>query len=87
MAVGDVLLFLLIGAIAGWLAGLLLRGRGFGLIANVLIGVVGAFLARFTFEQMGLALEDTFLATLFAALIGAMALVFLAGLLRRVAGR
>lgn len=46
----HLLLFLVIGLIAGWLAGLIMKGRGFGLIGNLAIGVIGAFVRRLPFQ-------------------------------------
>ncbi|MGI5310011.1 GlsB/YeaQ/YmgE family stress response membrane protein, partial [Rheinheimera sp. WS51] len=47
------ILFLIIGAVAGWLAGLIMKGRGFGLLGNMVVGIVGAFLGGFLFGILG----------------------------------
>ncbi len=49
----ELILFLVIGAIAGWIAGKLMKGRGFGLAGNLVVGVLGAFAGGFLFRQLG----------------------------------
>ncbi|TIW91419.1 MAG: GlsB/YeaQ/YmgE family stress response membrane protein, partial [Mesorhizobium sp.] len=49
MGVESLLVFIIIGAIAGWLAGLIVSGFGFGLIGNIIVGIVGAFIAGWLF--------------------------------------
>ena len=52
----SLLVILLIGAIAGWLAGQIVQGTGFGLIGDIVIGIVGAFIASWLFPQLGIRL-------------------------------
>jgi uncharacterized membrane protein YeaQ/YmgE (transglycosylase-associated protein family) len=52
----SLIIFLLVGAIAGWLAGQIVRGYGFGLIGNIVVGIVGAFIAGWLFPRLGVAL-------------------------------
>ena len=75
----SVLAWLLIGLIAGWLAGKVSRGRGFGCIADILIGLVGAFLGGWIFTKLHI-LGGGFLYSLAAATIGAILLVAIARL-------
>lgn len=82
----SILWFLLLGALAGWLAGKLVRGYGFGLIANILIGVLGALLGGFIFEWAGWATGDGFLWSLLVALVGAVVLLLVTGLIGRISG-
>ena len=51
MTIESLLIFLLIGAIAGWLAGVIVKGFGFGLVGNIVVGIVGAFIAGLIFIQ------------------------------------
>jgi uncharacterized membrane protein YeaQ/YmgE (transglycosylase-associated protein family) len=74
------ILFILIGLTAGWLAGLLMRGRGFGCLGNVLIGAIGGLIGGVLFNLFGIAFAGL-LGSLLTALVGAMALLFIAGLL------
>lgn len=69
-------LLLVVGAVAGWLAGLILQRRGFGLVGNLIIGVIGSFLGRFVVGLLGFGVRST-LAGLITAVIGALLLVWL----------
>ena len=51
----NLILFLIIGGVAGWLAGLIMKGRGFGVLANIGIGIVGSFIGGLVFSLLGLA--------------------------------
>jgi uncharacterized membrane protein YeaQ/YmgE (transglycosylase-associated protein family) len=73
---------LLIGAAAGWLAGLVMKGRGFGLIGNIVIGIIGAFLGSFLLAVFGIVFWGV-LGSLLTAFIGAVALLFVIGLVKK----
>jgi uncharacterized membrane protein YeaQ/YmgE (transglycosylase-associated protein family) len=75
---------LIIGLIAGWLAGVLMRGSGYGIIADVVLGLVGAVIGSWLFRQIGIVATGSigFLAT---ATVGAMVLVGAVHLLRGAA--
>ncbi len=79
--------FLIIGGLAGWLAGLLVRGYGFGLLVNILIGAVGAVLGGVLFDELGVDTGEGFLWQLGTALLGALVLLVLAGLASRLLRR
>ncbi len=70
----DFLWFLIIGAVAGWLAGLIMKGRGFGLVGNLIVGVVGALLGGFLFDLLGIA-PDHLLGSFVTAFVGAVVLL------------
>lgn len=72
----DTFLFLLIGLLAGWLAGLILKGKGFGLAGNLIVGVIGALLGGFLFTLAGLKIVGS-LGAFIAALVGAILLIWL----------
>ena len=72
--------WILIGLIAGWLAGKIARGRGFGCLANVLLGLIGALLGGWLFTKLGI-FGGGWLYSLAAATIGAVLLVLIARLL------
>lgn len=74
--------FLLVGLVAGWLAGKLMKGSGYGVIGDIVLGVVGAFVGGFLFRLVGIAAYGT-LGAIIVATIGAMVLVALARALRR----
>jgi uncharacterized membrane protein YeaQ/YmgE (transglycosylase-associated protein family) len=73
--------FLLVGLVAGWLAGKLLRGGGMGPVVNLLVGVVGAYIGGFLFSAIGLSAHGL-LGSLASAVVGAMLLLFVADLVR-----
>ncbi|RUW73413.1 GlsB/YeaQ/YmgE family stress response membrane protein, partial [Mesorhizobium sp. M1E.F.Ca.ET.063.01.1.1] len=53
MGIESLLVFIIIGAIAGWLAGLIVKGFGFGLVGNIVVGIVGALIAGWLFPRLG----------------------------------
>lgn len=77
------LYFLLIGTLAGWLAGQLTRGHGFGLFGNVLVGVLGAVLGGFVFNLIGLS-SYNLLGSLVTATVGAILLLYLVRYLKKL---
>jgi len=82
LAPESVLAWILIGAIAGWLAGLLVKGYGFGIIGNIVIGILGAGVAGLLAPRLGIHTES-FGGNVVASLLGALALLLLVGLVRR----
>jgi uncharacterized membrane protein YeaQ/YmgE (transglycosylase-associated protein family) len=80
----ELLVFLLVGAIAGWLAGLIVRGFGFGLIGNIVVGIVGALVAGYLFPRLGIGLPAGLIGEIFSAEIGAVIILVIIGLIRRV---
>jgi uncharacterized membrane protein YeaQ/YmgE (transglycosylase-associated protein family) len=76
-------IFLLIGAAAGWLAGLLMRGGGFGLLGNILVGIVGAVIGGFLFRLAGISLGGGMIGSLITAVIGAAVLLLVVGLIKK----
>jgi uncharacterized membrane protein YeaQ/YmgE (transglycosylase-associated protein family) len=73
--------WIIIGLLAGWLAGTLSRGHGFGCIANIVIGLIGALLGGWLFTKLGIVgSSSSFLYSLAAATVGAVVLVLVAGL-------
>lgn len=83
MNVESLLVFLVIGGVAGWLAGLLVKGFGYGLIGNIVIGVVGAFIAGWIFPTFGISLGTGIVAAILHATIGATVLLLLIRVLKR----
>lgn len=72
--------WLVIGLLAGWLAGKIARGRGFGCIGDVLLGLIGSVIGGWIFTQLGIVHANTFLFSLAAATVGAVLLVSIAHL-------
>jgi uncharacterized membrane protein YeaQ/YmgE (transglycosylase-associated protein family) len=79
----SILVFLIIGAIAGWLAGLIVRGGGFGLIGDILVGVIGAFVAGAIFPRIGVNLGGGVLGAILGATVGAVILLLIVRVVRR----
>ena len=79
----ELLYFLLIGLVAGWLAGLLVKGGGFGIVGDMVMGVLGAFLGGFLFNSLGLSAGGGMLGSIIVATIGAIVLILLLRLIRR----
>jgi uncharacterized membrane protein YeaQ/YmgE (transglycosylase-associated protein family) len=83
MGIESLLVFLIVGAIAGWLAGLLVKGYGFGLLGNIVVGIVGAFIAGWLFPTLGISLGSGIAAAIIHATIGAVILLVLIRLIKR----
>ena len=83
MSIEALLIILLVGGVAGWLAGIVMRGRGLGLIGNIVVGIVGALLASWLLPKLGLAIGGGIVASFINAFIGAVILLFLVRLVKR----
>ncbi len=81
MDVQALIVFLIIGAIAGWLAGQIMTGGGFGLVGNIIVGIVGAFVAGWLLP--GFFPLDGYLGWIIHAAIGAIIVLFVIGLIKR----
>lgn len=78
--------FLIVGAVAGWLAGLFMKGSGFGLLGNIIIGIIGGIVGGWLLTnvlKVSIATGSATVNYIVTALIGAVVLLFVAGLLRR----
>lgn len=82
MDVTSLFLWLLIGGIAGWLAGNIMKGGGFGVVINIVVGIVGAVLGGFIFGLLGIT-AGGIVGSLIVATFGAIVLLFLAGLIKQ----
>ncbi len=83
MGIQSLVVFIIIGAIAGWLAGLIVSGFGFGLIGNIIIGIVGALIAGWLFPLIGFSIGGGIIASIIHATIGAVILLVLVKVLKR----
>ena len=83
MGIESLLVFLIVGAIAGWLAGLIVKGFGFGLLGNIVVGIVGAFIAGWLFPALGISLGNSTLDAIVYAVIGAVILLLIIRLVKR----
>ena len=78
----SLLTILIVGLVAGWLAGQIMRGYGFGLIGDILIGIVGAFIGEWLLPRLGIHLGAGIIASIVNATIGAVILLLLIRLVR-----
>ncbi|QLP97815.1 MAG: GlsB/YeaQ/YmgE family stress response membrane protein [Rhodoblastus sp.] len=85
MGVESVIVWLIIGAVAGWLAGVITKGAGFGLVGNIVVGVVGAFVAGWLLPQIGLSFGGGIIAAIINAAIGGVIVLVVLSLIRRAA--
>jgi len=84
VGVESIVIMIIVGAIAGWLAGKIVRGFGYGLLWNVIIGVIGAFFGVWLLTRLGVVPFRGFFGSIVNATIGAVVLLFIVGLIRRV---
>jgi uncharacterized membrane protein YeaQ/YmgE (transglycosylase-associated protein family) len=78
----GILVILFVGLVAGWLAGKIVRGTGFGIIGDILVGIAGALLASFLFPKLGIQLGTGLVSEIIYSAIGAIVLLLVVGLLR-----
>ena len=83
MGIESIIILILIGAIAGWLAGQIVSGYGFGLIGNIVVGIVGAFIAGYLFPAIGISLGSGLVAAIIHSTIGAVILLVLIKVIKR----
>lgn len=86
LGIESIIVFLIVGAIAGWLAGLIVKGFGFGLLGNIVVGIVvgivGAFIAGWLFPQLGWGVGGGFFWAILHATIGAVILLVVLRIVR-----
>ena len=78
------LIWIVIGGVAGWLASQVIRGGGFGLVGNVVLGIIGAIVAGWLFPALGLGLGGGILGAIVAATLGAIVVLVIVSLIKRV---
>jgi uncharacterized membrane protein YeaQ/YmgE (transglycosylase-associated protein family) len=83
LTVESLLIIVLVGLAAGWLAGQVVQGTGFGLVGDIVIGIVGALIASWLFPTLGLRLGGGYLGAIIASAIGAILLLVVVRLIRR----
>lgn len=83
MTIETLLIWLLIGAVAGWLAGQIVRGYGLGLPGNIVVGIIGAFVGGWLFGELGIASGQGIVGSIIGATVGAVIVLFLLRLVRR----
>ena len=83
MSVESLLIWLFVGAVAGWLAGMIVKGYGLGLIGNIVVGIIGAFIGGWLLGQLGLFTGSGIIGSIIGATVGAVILLLLLSLVRR----
>jgi uncharacterized membrane protein YeaQ/YmgE (transglycosylase-associated protein family) len=79
----SLLWFLIVGVVAGWLAGKLVRGGGFGLVGDLAVGVIGAFIGGFLFRALGASAGGGLIGSIAVATIGAVVLLVVVRLIKQ----
>ena len=82
MTLQSFITFLVLGALAGWISGLIAKGQGFGLLGNMIVGIVGAFLGGFFFGLLGISAHN-FLGQLIFAILGSLLFLWLLRFIRK----
>ena len=86
MTIESILIWILLGAVAGWLAGVIMKGRGFGLGGNIVVGIVGSFLGGWLAQKLNIAGAATggfSLASIVTAVLGAIVLLAIISLVKK----
>jgi uncharacterized membrane protein YeaQ/YmgE (transglycosylase-associated protein family) len=79
----NIIIWLIIGGIAGWLASLLVKGKGLGLLGNIVVGIVGALIAGWPLPLIGFVIVGGIAAQILDAVIGAVILLLIVGLFKK----
>lgn len=83
MSLESLLIIILVGIIAGWLAGQIVKGGGFGLIGDLVVGIIGAFIGGWLLPRLGIVLGGGIVGEIVSATIGAVVLLVILKLVRR----
>jgi len=82
MSTESILVILVVGIVAGWLAGKVVRGAGFGLIGDLLVGIAGAFVAAWLFPSLGIRIGTGIVSEIIFSALGAIILLLVVRLIR-----
>jgi len=82
MALESLIIWLVIGAVAGWLAGQIMKGGGFGLVGDVIVGIVGAVVGGWLLPRIGISIGGGMLGEILNAVIGACLVLFILRLIK-----
>lgn len=83
MGTHGILVWIIIGIVAGWLAGKLVKGEGYGIIGDVIVGIVGAFIGGWLATRLGISIGGGLIASIIVATVGAVILVVILRMLKR----
>jgi uncharacterized membrane protein YeaQ/YmgE (transglycosylase-associated protein family) len=79
----SLLWFILVGIVAGWLAGVVMKGGGYGVIGDLVVGVIGALIGGYVFSSLGVSAGGGLIGSIIVATIGAIILIFVLRLIKR----
>jgi len=79
----SIIVWLIVGAIAGWLAGMVVKGGGYGLVGDIIVGIIGALIAGWLLPQLGIIIGGGIIAAIINAFIGAVILLIILRLVKR----
>lgn len=85
MSSETLLIWLIVGAVAGWLAGVIVKGGGFGIIGNIIVGIIGSLIGGWLFTALQIDAGAGIIGAIAGATVGAVVLLFLIRVLRRAA--
>ena len=85
MTLEALIIWLVIGAVAGWLAGQIVKGYGFGLVGNIVVGIIGAVIAGWLLPMIGVMIGGGIISAIIDAVIGAVILLVIIGFFKRAA--
>jgi uncharacterized membrane protein YeaQ/YmgE (transglycosylase-associated protein family) len=83
MEAQSIIVWLIVGAIAGWLAGMVVKGGGFGLIGDIIVGIIGGLIAGWLLPQIGIVIGGGIVGAIINAFIGAVILLIIIRLIKR----
>src|SRR5262245_21714603 len=83
MTLQALIILIIVGAIAGWLAGVIVKGVGFGLVGNIIVGIVGAFIGTWVLGALGVMIGGGIIASIINATIGAVILLLIISFVKR----
>ena len=83
MGVETIVIWLIVGAIAGWLAGMVVKGSGYGLVGDIIVGIIGAVIAGWLLPHLGIVIGSGFISAVIDAFIGAVILLIILRLIKR----
>ncbi|KVU05695.1 hypothetical protein WK60_25795 [Burkholderia ubonensis] len=80
----QLIVWLIVGGVAGWLAGLIVQGSGFGIVVDILVGIAGAVFGGWIASAIGVSIGGGIVSSIVVAIVGAVVLLFLISLIRRI---
>jgi uncharacterized membrane protein YeaQ/YmgE (transglycosylase-associated protein family) len=83
MDANQIITTLVVGGVAGWLAGLIMKGGGFGIVGNIIVGVLGALAGGYLFDVLNISIASGIVGSLITAVIGSVVVLFVIGLIKK----